>query len=165
MQMRHAMELDRKDCAIIELLQANARMSFAELGRQVGLSTPAVIERVQKLEEAGVIRGYHAEVDPAAVGLVVHAIVRITVDGGRIAGFAEQTRKIPEVLRCHRITGSESYEVEVSVRDTQHLEEVIDALMPYMATNTSLVLDSAFDWKAVTPAGALPRRAARKKRL
>jgi len=159
------MELDRKDCAILELMQASARISFAELGRQVGLSTPAVIERVQKLEEAGVILGYHAQVDPAAVGLSVHAIVRITVDGGRIAGFVEQTRRIPELLRCHRITGSESYQVEVSVRDTQHLEEVIDALMPYVATNTSLVLGSAFDWKPVTPSQELPKRGGRKKRL
>jgi Lrp/AsnC family leucine-responsive transcriptional regulator len=156
------MELDSKDCELIARLQTNARTSFAELGRQVRLSTPAVIERIQKLEEAGVILGYHAQVNPAAVGLPVHAIVRITVDGGRIAGFAEQARRIPEVLCCHRITGSESYLVEVSVRDTQHLEDVIDAMMPYTATNTSLVLCSAFDWKTVTPAQVLPRRSLRK---
>jgi Lrp/AsnC family leucine-responsive transcriptional regulator len=144
-------------------MQANARISFAELGRQVGLSTPAVIERIQKLEDAGVILGYHAQINPAAVGLSVHAIIRITVDGSRIPGFAEQTRRIPEVLCCHRITGSESYLVEVSVRDTQHLEDVIDALMPYTATTTSLVLGSAFDWKPITPAQALPRRVIRRK--
>lgn len=157
------MELDAKDCAIIAHLQANARVSFAELGRQVALSTPAVIERIQKLEEAGVILGYHAQINPAAVGLPVHAIVRITVDGGRIPAFADLARRTPEVLCCHRITGSESYLLEVSVRDTQHLEEVIDALMPYVATNTSLVLGTAFDWKPITPAQSLPRRGGRKK--
>jgi Lrp/AsnC family transcriptional regulator, leucine-responsive regulatory protein len=157
------MDLDSKDCDIVARLQANARVSCAELGRQVGLSTPAVIERMQKLEDAGVILGYHAQINPAAVGLPVHAIVRITVDGGRIQGFAELARRTPEVLRCHRITGPESYLVEVSVRDTQHLEEVIDALMPYVATNTSLVLGSAFAWKPITPAQALPRRGGRKK--
>ena len=159
------MELDARDCEIVALLQANARMSFAELGRQVGLSTPAVIERVQKLEEARVILGYHAQINPAAVGLPVSALVRITVDGGRIAHFAEQARRIPEVLSCHRITGAESYLVQVVVRDTQHLEDVIDAMMPYMATNTSLILCSAFEWKPVTPAQALPRRATKKKVL
>ena len=157
------MELDAKDCEIVARLQANARISFAELGRQVGLSTPATIERVQKLEEAQAILGYHAQINPAAVGLSVNALVRITVDGSRIALFAEQARRIPEVLSCHRITGSESYLVRVSVRDTQHLEEVIDAMMPYTATNTSLILGSAFEWKPTTPAQTLPRRTARKK--
>lgn len=157
------MNLDVKDCDIIARLQTNARISFAELGRQVGLSTPAVIERVQKLEEAQVIQGYHVQINPAAVGLAVNALVRITVDGSRIALFAEQARRIPEVLSCYRITGSESYMVRVAVRDTEHLEEVIDAMMPYTATNTSLILGSAFDWKPITPAQSLPHRAHRKR--
>lgn len=157
------MELDAIDCELIDRLQLNARASYAELGRQVGLSTPAVIERIQKLEDAHVILGYHAQINPAAVGLPVHAVVRITVDGSRIASFAEQTRRIPEVQLCHRITGSDSYMVEVRVRDTQHLEEVIDAMMPYVATNTSLVLGSPFQWKPVTPSLVLSQRTVRKK--
>jgi Lrp/AsnC family leucine-responsive transcriptional regulator len=157
------MEIDAKNTEILALLQANARMTFADLGRQVGLSTPAVIERVHQMEEAGIILGYHAQVSPAAVGLPVAAIVRITVDGGRIANFAEQARRIPEVLACYRITGADSYLVHVAVRDTQHLEEVIDAMMPYTATNTSLVLGSAFEWKPVKPSRALPRRSSRRK--
>ena len=157
------MQIDGIDRQLIEHLQANARLSFAELGRMVGLSTPAVIERIAKLEDGGVILGYHAQVNPAAVGLPVHAVVRITVDGGRIMGFAELARKIPEVLSCHRITGAESYLVEVRVRDTQHLESVIDAMMPYVATNTSLVLGSAFQWKAVTPPEEPGSMRARKK--
>jgi len=145
------MYIDGIDRELIEHLQTNARLSFAELGRMVGLSTPAVIERIAKLEDAGVILGYHAQVNPAAVGLPVHAIVRITLDGSRIAGFFALARKIPEVMSCHRVTGADSYLVEVRVRDTQHLESVIDAMMPYVATNTSLVLGEAFHWKAVTP--------------
>jgi Lrp/AsnC family leucine-responsive transcriptional regulator len=156
------MEMDARNCEIVALLQENARLSFAELGRKVGLSTPAVIERVRQLEEEQIILGYHAQINPAAVGLPVVAIVRVTVDGSRIVHFAEQARRIPEILSCFRITGADSYLVQVAVRDTQHLEDVIDAMMPYAATNTSLVLCSPFDWKPVTPSRALPRRARKK---
>jgi Lrp/AsnC family leucine-responsive transcriptional regulator len=126
--------LDAKDCDILTRLQANARVTFAELGRQVGLSTPAVIERVRQLEENKVILGYHAQINPAAVGLPVAAMVRITIDGTRLKQFGELARQIPEVLECHRVTGNESYIVQVAVRDTQHLEEVIDSMMPYVST-------------------------------
>jgi Lrp/AsnC family leucine-responsive transcriptional regulator len=155
------MEMDSKNCEIVAHLQANARVSFAEVGRLVGLSTPAVIERVRQLEEEQIILGYHAQINPEAVGLPVVAIVRITVDGSRITHFAEQARKIPEVLSCFRITGADSYLVQVAVRDTQHLEDVIDAMMPYTATNTSIVLCSAFSWKPVTPSCVLPKRGRR----
>jgi Lrp/AsnC family leucine-responsive transcriptional regulator len=150
--------LDAKDCDIISILQANARTTFAELGRQVRLSTPSVIERVRRLEEAGVIIGYHAQINPTAVGLPVAAMVRITIEGSRLQQFGELAKKIPEVLECHRVTGSESYVVQVAVRDTQHLEEVIDMMMPYVSTNTSLVLASPVAWNAVTPSQVLPRR-------
>ncbi|RRA49027.1 Lrp/AsnC family transcriptional regulator [Acidipila sp. EB88] len=153
--------LDAKDCAILARLQANARITFAELGRQVGLSTPAVIERVRQLEEAEVILGYHAQVDPLAVGLPVAALVRITIAGNHLQQFNALVRTIPEVLECHRVTGSESYIVHVAVRDTQHLEEVIDSMMPYVSTNTSLVLASPVAWNSVTPAQDLPRRKAK----
>jgi Lrp/AsnC family leucine-responsive transcriptional regulator len=135
-------------------------MSFAELGRQVGLSTPAVIERVRHLEDERIILGYHAQIDPTAVGLPVAAMVRITVDGNRLRQFAELVKTIPEVLECHRVTGSESYIVQVAVRDTVHLEEVIDTMMPYVSTNTSLILASPVAWSPVTPSHSLPSRQA-----
>jgi len=156
--------LDAKDCDILTRLQANARVTFAELGRQVGLSTPAVIERVRQLEENKVILGYHAQINPAAVGLPVAAMVRITIDGTRLKQFGELARQIPEVLECHRVTGNESYIVQVAVRDTQHLEEVIDSMMPYVSTNTSLVLASPVAWNVVTPSQVLPVRATKKTR-
>jgi Lrp/AsnC family leucine-responsive transcriptional regulator len=143
-------------------LQSNARMSFAELGRQVGLSTPAVIERVRQLEDERIILGYHAQINPAAVGLPLAALVRITVDGNRLHQFAELARTIPEILECHRVTGAESYIVQVAVRDTLHLEEVIDSMMPYVATNTSLILASPVAWNTVTPSQALPTRVTRR---
>lgn len=145
------MELDSIDHKILEELQRNARITFADLGRKAGLSTPAVIERVRHLESARIILGYHAHVDPAEIGLPVRAFVKITLAGDRLTRFAAQVKKIPEVLECHRVTGGESYIVQVAVRDVEHLELVIDSLMPYVATNTSMVLASPVPWNAVRP--------------
>jgi Lrp/AsnC family transcriptional regulator, leucine-responsive regulatory protein len=145
------MELDSIDHKILEELQRNARITFADLGRRAGLSTPAVIERVRRLESQRIILGYHAHVDPAEIGLPVRAFVKITLAGDKLTRFAAQVKKIPEVLECHRVTGGESYIVQVAVRDVQHLELVIDSLMPYVATNTSMVLASPVPWNAVHP--------------
>jgi Lrp/AsnC family leucine-responsive transcriptional regulator len=150
--------MDEIDCAILAELQANARIAFAELGRRVKLSTPAVFERVKRLEEQGVIVGYRAVVDPAAVGLAVHAFVKVTVAGDRLSTFANAVKSLPEVLECHRVTGAESFLVQVAVRDVLHLEAVIDAMMPYMATNTSMVLASPVPWNSVLPASKYPER-------
>lgn len=145
------MELDATDIAILARLQKDARVSFAELGRSIHLSTPATIDRVHRLEDASIITGYHAEVTPSAVGLPLAAIVRITIEGDKLARFAKQVSTIVEVLECHRVTGAESYILRVAVRDTEHLEQVIDSLMPYVSTNTSLVLASPVPWREVTP--------------
>jgi Lrp/AsnC family leucine-responsive transcriptional regulator len=134
--------LDAMDHALIEELQENARISFAELARRVHLSKPAVMERVRRLENTGVILRYRTEVDPAKLGLHVRAFVKVTVSGDRLSNFARLARSVPEVLECHRVTGNESFLVQVVVRDMNHLETVIDALMPYVATNTSMVLNS-----------------------
>jgi len=144
--------LDDIDCQILAELQANARLPFAELGRRVGLSTPAVIERVHRLEESKVILGYRAHVDPATVGLPVRAFVKVTVAGDKLAKFAAMVRNLPEVLECHRVTGAESFMVQVAVRDVTHMEEVIDAMMPYVATNTSMILASPVPWNSILPA-------------
>jgi len=144
--------IDDIDCQILAELQANARIPFAELGRRVGLSTPAVIERVHRLEESKVVLGYRALVDPGKVGLPVRAFVKVTVAGDKLARFAVLVRKLPEVLECHRVTGAESFMVQVAVRDVTHMEEVIDAMMPYVATNTSMILASPVPWNSVLPA-------------
>jgi Lrp/AsnC family transcriptional regulator, leucine-responsive regulatory protein len=157
------MTIDDIDCEILEELQANARIAFAELGRRVGLSTPAVIERVHRLEESGVIVGYRTLVDPAKVGLPVRAIVHVTVAGDKLAKFASVVRGVPEVLECHRVTGAESFIVQVAVRDVRHMEEVIDSMMPYVSTNTSMVLASPVPWNRVLPAGRGGKKAGRGK--
>ncbi len=144
--------IDEIDCAE---LQSNARIAFAELGRRVGLSTPAVIERVHRLEERRVIVGYRALVDPAKVGLPVRAFVKVTVAGDKLAKFSTVVSKLPEVLQCHRVTGAESFMVQVAVRDVTHMEEVIDSMMPYVATNTSMILASPVPWNSVLPGNPL----------
>lgn len=144
--------MDDIDCEILAELQANARIAFAELGRRVGLSTPAVIERVRRLEDHHVIMGYRAVVDPAKVGLPVRAFVKVTVAGDKLQKFAALVRELPEVLECHRVTGAESFMVQIAVQDVRHMETLIDSMMPYVATNTSMILASPVPWNSVLPA-------------
>ncbi len=144
-------ELDEIDLQILEELQHNARLPFAELGRRVGLSTPSAAERVHKLEESGVILGYHAEVRPEKIGLAMTAFVKVSVAGDCLSRFAELVTRVPEVIECHRVTGAESYILQVAVEGAQHLSEVIDSLMPYVSTNTSMILDSPVSWSPLRP--------------
>src|SRR6201995_6082202 len=153
--------IDDIDFEILAELQANARIAFAELGRRVGLSPPAVIERVHRLEESKVILGYRTSVDPAKVGLPVRAFIHVTVAGDKLGKFASVVRNLPEVLECHRVTGAESFILQVAVRAVGHMQEVIDSMMPYVSTNTSMVLASPVPWNSVLPAvryGKKPRQ-------
>jgi Lrp/AsnC family transcriptional regulator, leucine-responsive regulatory protein len=154
---------DDIDCEILAELQTNARIAFAELGRRVGLSTPAVIERVHRLEESGVIVGYRTLVDPAKVGLPVRAFVHVSVAGDKLAKFALVVQNVPEVLECHRVTGAESFIVQIAVRDVRHMEEVIDSMMPYVSTNTSMILASPVQWNRVLPASRYGKKTTRAK--
>lgn len=144
--------LDQIGWNILHELQENARLPFAELGRRVGLSTPAVAERVRNMEDAGVIRGYRTEVDPIACGYKVLAFIRVNVAGGdKLRHFVEIAKSRPEVLECHRVTGAESFIIKMAVSDINHLEAAIDSLMPYVATTTSMILSSPITWGAVKP--------------
>ena len=140
----HAFELDAIAWKIVEHLQHNARLSFAELGRKVGLSTPAVAERVRRLEEAGVITGYHAALDMAKLGVPMHVLMRLTIPGGdlQISRTVTAIRELPEIARCHRITGDESFVIEAHLVSVHHLEALIDRLSAFGATATSTVLSS-----------------------
>jgi Lrp/AsnC family leucine-responsive transcriptional regulator len=135
-------ELDAIAWKILEYLQQNARITFAELGRKVGLSTPAVAERVHRLEEAGVISGYHALVNPARLGLPIHVLVRLTIPGGdlQVSRAVTAIKDLAEIQRCHRITGDESFIIEANVVSVRHLENLIDKLSALGATSTSTVL-------------------------
>jgi Lrp/AsnC family transcriptional regulator, leucine-responsive regulatory protein len=137
-------ELDHISWKLLEALQQNARLSYAELGRKVGLSTPAVAERVHRLEEAGIITGYHATLDPAKLGIPIRVLVNLTIHGGELQ--TQRTvaiiKELPEIHRCHRITGAESFVIEANVASIRHLEALIDRLSTLGATSTSTVLSS-----------------------
>ena len=132
-------DIDRK---ILWKLQEDARISFAELGRRVGLTTPAVIERVHKLQDAGIITGYRAEIDTATVGLPITAFVRMSITGVDYSHIIEVAQESSEVLECHRGTGGDSFIMKVAVRSVEHLQEMIDRLTPYGITTTTIVLSS-----------------------
>lgn len=140
-------EIDRK---ILKELQLDARVSYAELGRRVGLTTPAVIERVRKLEDAGVIAGYRAEIDTAKVGLPIMAFVRMSITGVDYSHIIEVAEQSTEILECHRGTGGDSFIMKVAVSSVEHLQEVIDRLVPYGITTTTIVLSSPVKRRAVT---------------
>src|SRR5215213_3410044 len=118
--------LDDANLRLLGELQQDARLSLAELGRRVGLSSPAVAERLARLEQSGTISGYHADVDPRAFGLTLSAIIRVRPAPGQIANVAELARETQEVVECHRVTGDDCYIMRAHLRDVLHLEEVID---------------------------------------
>jgi Lrp/AsnC family transcriptional regulator, leucine-responsive regulatory protein len=132
-------EIDRK---ILKELQLDGRISFAELGRRVGLTTPAVIVRVQKLEFARIITGYRAEIDTAKVGLPITAFIRMSIVGVDYSHIIEVAQESSEVIECHRGTGGDSFIMKVAVRSVEHLQEIIDRLTPYGITTTTIVLSS-----------------------
>jgi Lrp/AsnC family leucine-responsive transcriptional regulator len=134
--------LDDANLRLIAELQQDARLSFAELGRRVGLSSPAVAERLARLEETGVITAYRAEVDPRALGFTLGAIVRIRPAPRELHKVAELAQRTPEVVECHRITGEDCYFMKAWVRDVEHLEEVIDRFLPFGQTTTSIIQSS-----------------------
>ena len=136
------MTLDEIDRNVLKELQQDARVSYAELGRRVGLTTPAVIERVRKLEDAGVIVGYRAEIDPAKVGLPITAFVRMSITGVDYSHIIEVAEQSNEVLECHRGTGGDSFIMKVAVSSVEHLQQIIDKLTPYGITTTAIVLSS-----------------------
>jgi Lrp/AsnC family leucine-responsive transcriptional regulator len=119
-------------------LQEDARLTIAELGRRVALSPPAVAERIQRLEQRGVIRGYRAEIDPRALGLALTAVIRVRPAPGQLYNIAELAEETPEVVDCVRVTGEDCYFVTAHLRDVAHLEEVIDRFAPLGQTTTSI---------------------------
>ena len=134
--------LDDIGWRILVELQENARISFTELGRRVGLSTPAVLERVRKMEESGIILGYHAELDRSRVGMPITAFIRISVVGEVLHRIIDVAEGLDEVLECHRVTGTDSFIIKVGVSSVEHLQRLFDHFSPYVATTTSIVLSS-----------------------
>jgi Lrp/AsnC family transcriptional regulator, leucine-responsive regulatory protein len=146
---REVAGLDATNVAMIDELQQNARLTVAELGRRVGLSAPAVAERLQRLEADGTIAGYRAEVDPRALGYSLTVVIRVRPAPRELKKVADLARRTPEVVECHRITGDDCYFMKAHVRDVTHMEEVIDVFAAYGQTTTSIVQSSPVPLRGV----------------
>ena len=145
-------ELDRISWKIVEELQQDARLSWAELGRRVGLTTPAVAERGYRLQELGVIRGFHADISLERLGLPILIFVRLSIGGpeSTVRAFQLQVAKWMEVLECHRVTGSDSFILKARVVSVEHLERFLDRLGHYGTTSTSTVLSTPVQQRVIT---------------
>lgn len=145
--------IDQIDWKILIELQENARTSYAELGRRINLTTPAVIERIRKLEDAEIITGYRAEINQAKIGLPITAFVRMSISGVDYSKIIKVAEDSSEVLECHRGTGGDSFILKVAVADVEHLQNLIDKLTPYGITTTSIVLSSPVKRRIIEPNG------------
>jgi Lrp/AsnC family leucine-responsive transcriptional regulator len=141
--------LDSLNSRILEELQQDARVSVAELGRRVGLSAPAVAERLQRLESAGVVRRYTADIDPRALGYALSAVLRIRPAPRQLAKVAELARRTPQIVECHRVTGEDCFYMKLHVRSIEELEELIDRFLVYGTTTTSIIQSSPVPGRAL----------------
>jgi Lrp/AsnC family leucine-responsive transcriptional regulator len=135
-------DLDQVNIRILQALADDPRLSMSALGRRIGLSAPAVTERVQRLERSGVIRGYRLDIDPAAIGLPVAAWVRVRPGPGQLMKIADLAKTMPEVVECHRITGEDCFLLKVYVPAVDQLETVLDRFLLYGNTTSSIVQSS-----------------------
>jgi Lrp/AsnC family leucine-responsive transcriptional regulator len=151
MALENERPLDETGWHILEALQENARLSFSELGQRVGLSSPAVAERVRRMEDAGIITGYRAEINTAKIGYPITAVIRISNSPGeRCTRFSASAQAIPEVLECHRVTGSDALIMKIMASSVEHLEALIDKLSEHGQLTTSIVLSTPVSRRIVT---------------
>lgn len=145
------MKVDALNRKILKCLQTNARQSNAEIGRQVGLTSPAVNERIKKMEDAGIIEGYKTWVSPLELGYQLKAIITIKAFMGKLKPFLTQVKTYEEVVNCYRITGDENIVMEVVLKNQKHLEQFIDQLITYGEAKTQIVLSQVVAYNEITP--------------
>lgn len=141
--------MDVTDYRIIEILQKDGRISMKDLGKIVGLTSPAVSERVKRLEESGVIEGYKAIVNPDALGRVIKAFIHISLPSDKYEAFLEAARQDSRIVECHHITGDDCSLLKVIVKDMYELENVIDGIKTIGSTKTSVILSTPIQSKAI----------------
>jgi Lrp/AsnC family transcriptional regulator, leucine-responsive regulatory protein len=144
------MELDKTSWSILACLQDNARASFADIGREVGLSAPAVAERMAKLEEAGIIQGYRIEVDYEKTGYALKALIAFSAHSGKFQAFLNFIGKLDEVLECHRVTGNHCIYLKVVAENSGRLQELLASMMEFGDTTTSIILSSPITHRIFT---------------
>ncbi len=134
--------LDPINLRLLSELQDNPRLSMSELARRVGMSAPAITERVQRLETAGVIVGYRVDIDPAALGMPVTALVRIRPGPGQLTKIARAAQETAQVVECHRITGEDCFLLKIHAPSIGELEEILDRFLLFGQTTTSIVVST-----------------------
>ena len=145
------MGIDSIKWKILKHLQQNARLSNSEIGRRVGISSPAVSERIKKMEDAGIIHGYKTLVSPFETGYQLKAIITLRAFMGKLKPFLEKVKTYDEVLNCYRITGNENIVMEVVLKNQKHLESFIDQLITYGETKTQIVLSHVVTNNEIKP--------------
>lgn len=145
------MKVDSLNEKILKCLQENARLSNAEIGRRVGVSSPAVSERIKKMEDLGIIEGYKTIVSSFEIGYQLKAIITLRAFMGKLKPFLEKVKTYDEVINCYRITGDENIVMEVVLKNQKHLETFIDQLISYGESKTQIVLSRVVKQKAVVP--------------
>ncbi|KHK57324.1 AsnC family transcriptional regulator [Ralstonia sp. A12] len=152
------MPLDKKDWLILEALQTDARQSLAALGKRIGLSQPAMSERVRKLEDAGVIEGYGARVNLRRIGIGLQAYIHIETTHAHVRQYIKLFEEMPEVLEASRVTGQHCFIVRCAIAEPGDLERVVDSLARHGSVTTSLVLSNPVAKAVTVSAGKMPGR-------
>lgn len=147
--------LDEVNIQLLRELQRDPRVTMAELGRRVGMSSPAVTERVRRMEETGIIGGYALVINPVPLGLPIAAYIRIRPHAGQLPQIAELARSIPEVVECHRITGEDCFLIKVHIPAMDQLDRILDCFLIYGSTTTSIIQSSPVPLRP-PPLPALP---------
>lgn len=153
-------KLDKLNWEILAVLQRDARASLAGIGRKIGLTAPAVAERVKRMEDLEIIEGYWTSVSHTRLGYQLKAIITLRAFMGKLKPFLEHVGSLEEVINCYRITGNENIIMEVVLRDQFHLEEFIDRLIQYGETRTHIILSEVISnapIRGVKPAGPVKR--------
>jgi Lrp/AsnC family transcriptional regulator, leucine-responsive regulatory protein len=143
--------VDKLNWAILEELQKNSRISFSKIGRKIGLTSPAVAERVRKMEDTGIISSYKVRISYQKAGYQLRAIITLRAFTGRLKAFLETVKNFDEVINCYRITGNENIIMEVVLKDQVHLEKLIDKLITYGETRTHIILSNVVEDAPVKP--------------
>ncbi|HEX6543495.1 MAG TPA: Lrp/AsnC family transcriptional regulator [Ktedonobacterales bacterium] len=134
--------LDEVNVRLLRELERDPRATMAELGRRIGMSSPAVAERVRRMEERGIIKGYAVLINPVPLGLPIAVYIRIRPHAGQLPQIAELARSIPEVVECHRITGEDCFLMKVHIPSMDQLDRILDCFLIYGSTTTSIIQSS-----------------------
>lgn len=144
------MKIDDLNWRILSSLQRNSRESFSSIGRKIGLTSPAVAERIKKMEDTGVLEGYVAKVSHSKLGYQLKAMITMKAFMGKLKPFLDKVTVLDEVINCYRITGNENIIMEVVLRDQFHLEKFIDMLIQYGETRTNIILSDVVSDAPIT---------------